>query len=177
MTAADYVDMYREVVGELRGHGVDNVVYVMNYLGFDNWAPVVDKFYPGDDVVDWIGYDPYGFAAQTDFALLLNFPTDDWDGFYEWATQKAPGKPILLGEFGFDLASQREAPSIIVTAPEVLAESFPMVKALVYWNDRIPGGLDMRLDQPTRVGGAYGRAYAAMADDPYFNRTSTDHAP
>ncbi|MCU1360781.1 MAG: hypothetical protein JWN99_2070 [Ilumatobacteraceae bacterium] len=177
MTAADYVAMYRRVVAQLRAGGAANVVFVMNYLGFGSYTSSVDSFYPGDDVVDWIAYDPYGFAAQTDFGKLLNTPADNWAGFYDWATAKAPGKPIMLGEWGIDLRSQPDAPDIVREAPETLASSFPMVKALVYWNDSNEGGFEVRIDQPGDAGTAYGAAYAQMANDPYFNSTSTALAP
>lgn len=177
MTAADYVDMYRRVVAEMRAAGVSNVVFVMNYLGFDDWSASVDAFYPGNDVVDWIAFDPYGFKAQTSFTKLLNTAGGGYDGFYEWATTTAPGKPIMLGEWGFDLPSQPDAPDILHDAPDTLSRSFPMVKALVYWNDRAAGGFQVRLDQVGDVGVAYGAAYAALASSPYFNFTSPDDAP
>jgi hypothetical protein len=177
MTAADFVDMYRHVVGRLRDLHVDNVVYVMNYTGFANWAPAVDRFYPGDDVVDWIAYDPYGLARTTDFATLLNDPADDWPGFYQWAIRKAPGKPIMVAEWGFDLNSQPNAATALETAPRVLAEQFPMIKALVYWNDHAPGGFEVRLDQNSELGQAYGRAYSTFANAAYFDLTSTASAP
>ena len=171
-TPVDYVDMYRHVVGMLRAEGVTNAVYVMNFMGFAGWAPVADDFYPGDDVVDWIAYDPYGHAGQSTFAELLNRPTgDDWPGFYTWATQRAPGKPIMVAEWGYDLAGQPGAPAALDGAVESLTTDFPMVKALVYWNSWTDE-YNYRLDQPTALGAEYGAAYARMANDPYFNSTS-----
>ena len=46
-----------------------------------------------------------------------------------------------------------------------------MIKALVYWNDHADGGFEVRLDQNSELGGEYGEAYAAFANDPYFNST------
>ena len=169
-TPDDYVAMYRHVVTMLRDLGVTNAVYVMNFMGFAGWAPVADAFYPGDDVVDWIAYDPYAHAGQSTFAQLLNRPSGDWPGFYAWATARAPGTPIMLGEWGFDLASQPLAPAAVDVAADTLESRFPMVKALVYWNNRT-AEFDYRLGQPTATGQAYDDAYARMADDPYFNST------
>jgi hypothetical protein len=179
MTSVDYVDMYRYVVGQLRDLGVDNAVYVMNYLGFSTWATAVDRFYPGDDVVDWIGYDPYGLAKHTSFIRLLNDPVeaDDWPGFYDWATAKAPGKPIMVAEWGFDLPEQPAAADALESAPPVLQYQFPMIKALVYWNDFSEGGFEVRIDQPGPEGDAYGQAYATFANSDYFNQTPTAAAP
>ena len=169
-TPDDYVAMYRHVVTMLRDLGVTNAVYVMNFMGFAGWAPVADAFYPGDDVVDWIAYDPYAHAGQSTFAQLLNRPSGDWPGFYAWATARAPGTPIMLGEWGFDLASQPLAPAAVDVAADTLESRFPMVKALVYWNNQT-AEFDYRLGQPTATGQAYDDAYARMAGDSYFNST------
>ena len=69
---ADYAAMYRYVVTELRSLGVTNAVFVMNYMGFNGWSNMVDALYPGNDVVDWIAYDPYGFKMHTDFGQFLD---------------------------------------------------------------------------------------------------------
>jgi hypothetical protein len=173
MTAADFVDMYRYVVGRLRELGADNAVFVMNYTGTARWAPVVDSFYPGDDVVDWIAYDPYALAEHTTFSQILNNPADGWPGFYEWATQKAPGKPIMLAEFGFDVANRSEAAHDLPGAAEVLQTEFPMIKALVYWNDHNGGRLQVRIDGDDQLA----EAYRQFARDPYFDRVTTALAP
>jgi hypothetical protein len=173
MTAADFVDMYRHVVSRLRDLGATNAVFVMNYTGTARWAPAVDRFYPGDDVVDWIGYDPYALAEHTTFEQMLNAPQGDWPGFYEWATATAPGKPIMLAEFGFDAKAGDDVVASLSGAAEVLASDFPMLKALVYWNDSSNAGLHARLDQSDELE----RAFASFAADPYFALTSTSDAP
>lgn len=178
MTPADYVDMYRYVAGRLRSLGADHLVFVMVYMGFDRWFDVVDELYPGDDVVDWIGYDPYGFAQQTNFEELLNRPDPDtgWPGFYAWATRKAPGKPIMVAEWAFDLSSQPGADAALRSAPLLLEQRFPAVKALVYWNsvgERVNG----RLDQSGPDARRFATAFAELAAHPIFNRTSTQSAP
>lgn len=178
MTPADYVDMYRHVVEMLRELGADNLVFVMVYMGFDRWAGIVDDLYPGDDVVDWIGYDPYGFEAHTSFELLLNRPNPEleWPGFYDWATAKAPGKPIMVAEWGYDMTAITDAESVLGGAPEILQTRFPAIKALVYWNqegDRV----NARLDQPTPEARRFAEAFAELARDPLFEASSTASAP
>ncbi|MBI5089120.1 MAG: hypothetical protein HZB15_09765 [Actinobacteria bacterium] len=170
-TPADYVDMYRHVVTRLRDLGVTNAVFVMNYMGFEKWGPVADDFYPGDDVVDWIAYDPYAFAGQPTFAAMLNQASGDWPGFYEWAVGRAPGKPIMLGEWGFDLTTQPNSAKALDGAVDALQTRFPMVKALVYWNDRTDEW-NFRLDQGLALSDDYAAAFARLAADPYFNSTT-----
>lgn len=177
-TPADYVAMYRHVVGRLRELGVTNAVYVMNYMGFAEWKDVVDDFYPGNDVVDWIAYDPYGFADQPDLGAILDARAIGWSGFYTWATKKAPDIPIMLGEWGIDLARQPDAPAVLDGGAEILENRFPRIKALVYWNDHVPpDGVVVRLDEPTPLGRTYAAAYRRFATDPYFNSTDPSLAP
>jgi hypothetical protein len=177
MTPADYVDMYRHVVTSLRQLGVDNIVLVMGYMGFDRWAPIVDRLYPGDDVVDWIAYDPYGFPADDSFRELLNKPNGSgWPGFYRWATAKSPATPIMLAEWGFDLPRRPRAPQLLGDAARTLRDEFPMIKALVYWNDRIEE-VDARLRQDDELASRFAEAYATLATDPFFNETNIDLAP
>lgn len=177
MTPADYVAMYRHVVSRLDALGVERVVYVMTYMGFERWAPIVDALYPGDDVVDWIAYDPYGFAGATSMEQLLDRPgPDGWPGFYSWATAKRPDAPIMLAEWGFDLDVRPDAGSVIAGAAEVLARDFPMIKAMVYWNDR-GERVDGRLGAGQPGGDEFAAAFAELAADPYFALTDTADAP
>jgi beta-mannanase len=155
MTAEDYRAMYRHVALRLRADGVTNAVTVMNYMGYYGYAAQSwwGDLYPGDDVVDWIAWDPYAHSQDfgtmgDDFAALLNkrggttFP-----GFYTWATTSHPGKPLMLAEWGVferttDLASK---PQFFDTIPRQLA-SFPWVKAMVYFDSpNAPRG-DTRID-------------------------------
>ena len=104
MTVADYQAMYRHVVLRLRADGADKFVSVMNYMGFGRWNSMLDGLYPGDDVVDWIAYDPYqtsaSGAAGHDFADMVNRTYQSSPGFYTWATTKHPSKPLMLAEWG-----------------------------------------------------------------------------
>jgi beta-mannanase len=170
--------MYRYVVTKLRSLGVTNAVYVWNVMGHDGHAPMYPALYPGHDVVDWIAYDPYGQDGHSTMAALLNRPNanKNWPGFYSWATAKAPGKPIMLGEWGFNLNVNPSGPAALDGGVPILQSQFPMLKALVYWNNSIPG-FQVRLGQQSTLGAAYDSAYARFAANAYFNSTSTAAAP
>ena len=65
--AADYRNAYRRVVGIFREEGATNVAFVMVYMGwtFDGRSgrdPLA--WWPGDDVIDWVGSDPYNWAPR-----------------------------------------------------------------------------------------------------------------
>ena len=108
-TAEDYAAMFRHVVRRLRAHGVDNLVTVLVHMAYvphtsKSWF---DDMYPGDDVVDWIGFDTYAYSdpgyGHGDFAELLNRRSGSrprWPGFYNWAVEEHPDKPLMVAEWG-----------------------------------------------------------------------------
>lgn len=171
MTTTDYVDMYRHVVTRLRDAGVDNAVFVMTYMGFERWSTIVDELYPGDDVVDWIGYDPYGRLTDEGFGDFIDRPDgESWPGFYSWATSKAPGTPIMLAEWGYDLGGHVESPDLLAGATDTLRDRFPEIAALVYWNG-LGERVDARLAADTDLASRFATAYGQFAADPYFDQS------
>lgn len=107
-TADDYRRMYRHTEDVLRAHGVDNAVFVMNYMGFFKWGlqPWFGDLYPGTSYVDWVAYDPYIQAApgwswgEGRPQDLLNRPEVGWPGMYSWLSLNYPTKPIMVAEWG-----------------------------------------------------------------------------
>ncbi|WP_163511474.1 DUF7594 domain-containing protein [Fodinicola acaciae] len=181
MTAKDYAAMFRHVVERLRADGVTNAVFVLNYLGTPDWGsqPWFNDLYPGDDVVDWIAEDPYVIRGSdpwwtTTFGAAVDRKESghpQWPGFYSWAKQYHPDRPIMLAEWGVD-----EQPS----DPDGKADFFlnqiggmqqyPNIKALVYWNSVPfhPVGIT-RVDssQPALD------AYRKLSDIPFLNQPGT----
>ncbi len=146
-TAMDYSNMYRHVVDRLRAQGVDNAVFVMNYMGFQGWGlqPWFPDLYPGASYVDWIAFDPYASSRLGDqdrgFRFLLNsrWGETGWLGAYRYFTDMYPGKPLMLGEWGVG-----EKPGFadwkarfFHRVGERLSEGkFPHLKALIYFDSR-----------------------------------------
>jgi hypothetical protein len=178
MTAKDYADMYRYVVNKLDGHGVTNAVYVWNPMGYYGWRHFFDDLYPGHDYVDWMCFDPYATDNRFDhFGELINdIRTDlNWPGFYNWATTKAPGKPLMMCEWGVDVVGNSNPASVLdVDATSIMAK-YPLLKAVVYFNDN--GRWDTRLTNTTTKGTALGNAYRNFANQPIFNTTDPSTAP
>ena len=178
MTPQDYADMYRHVVTELRRLGVTNAVFVWNMMGYEGWASYFDDLYPGDAYVDWIAYDPYAHKnVHDDLGELINWPRPNlgWPGFYDWASAKAPSKPMMLAEWGVDVPTTSNPAAVLnVDAAQILAE-YPKLKALVFWNDEAT--FDTRLDYTSSKGVALGEAYRKLAAQPIFNTITPDIAP
>ncbi|WP_285561545.1 glycosyl hydrolase, partial [Actinoplanes regularis] len=106
--AKDFAAMYRHTIQRLNAQGVDNVVNVMAYMGNEKWMAQSwwKDLYPGDDVVDWVGLDSYssvekGYYHYGNFASLLDRkPKNGGQGFYDWAVNTHPSKPIMIAEWG-----------------------------------------------------------------------------
>jgi beta-mannanase len=102
--------MYRHVVERLRARGVTNMVTVLVHMAYVKHATKswFDDMYPGDDVVDWIGFDTYAYSSpgygHGNFAEVFNRRIESrkgrWPGFYTWAVTEHPGKPLMLAEWG-----------------------------------------------------------------------------
>ncbi|MET3427156.1 hypothetical protein BJ973_006368 [Actinoplanes tereljensis] len=108
-TARDYAAMYRHVINRLRAHGVNNIVSVLVHMAYVKHAQQswFNYMYPGDDVVDWIGFDTYAYSdpgyGHGDFAEIFNRRIEGkraWPGFYNWALSRHPGKPLMIAEWG-----------------------------------------------------------------------------
>jgi hypothetical protein len=141
-TVADYRAMFRHVVERLRGNGVEEMVTVMTYRGNPRWAvqPWFEGLYPGDDVVDWIAFDPYIFPAP-EWDQLFPEALDrteggppGWPGFYTWATRTHPGKPVMLGEWGISQDFDDETVLKQLDYVRRTLRTHESLKALVYWD-------------------------------------------
>jgi hypothetical protein len=156
MTATDFAAMYRHTVERLRAEGVTNVVFVMVYMAYEPWCvqPWFGKLWPGDDVVDWVGFDPYLFAkpggyGHGDFAYLVNHSSDPkrWPGFYSWVTKAHGSKPLMIAEWGvYEYhADPKQKAWIFSTVGRQLGR-FPAIKALVYFDSPAAPKGDTRPD-------------------------------
>jgi cellulose synthase (UDP-forming) len=101
------------------------------------WSPVgnwgCEKYYPGDDVVDFTGYSLYELPVASKL----------WFGhersFSEWMNEKYPafaeiGKPIIIAELGIFGRSERQS----AWMKEAFASlwRYPLVQAILYYNSR-----------------------------------------
>jgi hypothetical protein len=140
MEAADYAAMYRYVVERLRGQGVDNLVTVMNYMGYLRWVekPWHGDLYPGDDVVDWIGLSGYGQSLKddghSDFGEIVDQTNDTWPGFYHWVAREHPKKPMMLAEWGvFNEEKYPNHQKTVFQEARYQMAHYPRLKAVVYF--------------------------------------------
>jgi hypothetical protein len=160
-TPGEFAAAYRHVVGVFRGAGVTNVVWIFN-LKSPSFADLADAYYPGDDVIDWIGTSAYNYGAASggrwvSFADLIA-------DFVTWATPR--GKPMIVTEWASEedpSAAGRKAAWIEDAG--ATAHATPQLRAMsAFWSltdgmrfDTSPAALD---------------AFRALAADPYTNLRS-----
>jgi hypothetical protein len=134
-SAGDYAAAFRHVVERFRARGVTNVSWVWNVMGASKWYGLyTGGLYPGDDVVDWIAWDPYNWGAcrgqkWASFYAVVK-------PFYDWLGANGHGaKPFMLGEWGTvdDPGSPGRKATWFNRAAEQLG-NFPNLRALVYFD-------------------------------------------
>jgi hypothetical protein len=157
-SAGDYAAGFRHVVERFRARGAGNAVWVWNVMGATKWYGLyTGGLYPGDDVVDWIAWDPYNWGvcrgeAWASFSAVVK-PFHDWLGAHGHGD-----KPFMLGEYGTvdDPGQPGRKAAWFNQQGSQLAE-FPNLRALVYF--------DRNQDCDWRVGSAPGSlaAYRSLS--------------
>jgi hypothetical protein len=163
---ADYAKAFRRVVDIFNRVGADNVLFVWNMMGYVGGnADIYPTLYPGDQYVDWIAYDPYNWYGCKTGQKYRSF-AQITKPFYDWTAAHAPGKPLMLAEYGL-----REQPAGAPTKAEWLRDSLVQlkttrtrIKALVYFNNLHT--CDWRITSSS----ASVAAYRDIGRDPFLNR-------
>jgi hypothetical protein len=118
------------------------------------------RYYPGDDVVDWIGLSDYGPLK----------PSEGWESFhsrmdaviYDLLDHLGDDRPLAVLEYGAADGSGCKARRIRRAIGLVARRRWPEIRAIAYWHEawRNGGGSrsDLRIDSSPRVTRAYRRA-------------------
>ena len=180
-STTDYVGMWRNVRARFDALGVDNVVWVMNYMGYPTWDCVVEDLWPGNDYVDWVMWNPY--PRNTSWTERIGH-------FYDLLTNRSDpehdflSKPWGLGEFGYQGTSQTTGYATYAEArANVTNGVHPRLKAYVVWDNKISSSLDNRVGYT--LGGVKDPLeqthYNALVNDPIFMGSAipepTDQVP
>jgi len=132
--------VYRHIVEVMRGRGAANITWALHYnsqnFPGDDPRNVPSVYYPGDDVVDWVGISAYGSERSNDercpsFRSLL-------DAALPQLRATTATKPLFVFEF----ASTDGNPRCPQTAwvEEALADLFggrwPDIRGFSWWQQR-----------------------------------------
>jgi beta-mannanase len=134
-TPADYIAAYRHIHSVFAANGVDKAVWAWVPTGYSgNWNKV-GSYYPGNDVVDWIGWDPYNGSVKG-----WTGPQQVFGSFYDWIDaghlgSAAAAKPRMLGEYGSvsDPNNADRRAQWLSQVPSAIS-ALPQLRAVEYWN-------------------------------------------
>jgi hypothetical protein len=146
------------------------VVWVFGAMGHDpatSWT-----FYPGDDVIDWVAWDPYNWAN------CAGRTSDGWRSFqqtaqamYGYLDAVGNTKPRMIGEFGsHDDPGMGSKEQWFRDVPAALRTAMPKVKAVLYFDrpdTRFPGDPCNWIADSSPQAQA---GFAAAGADPYLNQ-------
>ncbi|NNE72649.1 MAG: hypothetical protein HKN26_03220 [Acidimicrobiales bacterium] len=164
---ADYVAMMRHAHEVMEPIAGSQLVWFINYRGhsFGSYEQV-EAMYPGDDVIDWISWNPYNWFGCQDLAEWKSFE-EQAARFYQWATTEHPGKPLMIGETATneDPADPDRKARWIADMGAALQDRYPEVRAVLWFHQSgATNFCERRWDtSPQSVD-----AMVALAGDPYF---------
>ena len=136
---ARYISAYRHIVDLMRKEGADNLQWIWHVNWFDEperkWNRL-ENYYPGDAYCTWVGLSIYGPLTPTTKDGLQSFRFKLREA-YPRLTKGAPGKPIVIAEFGCDLHHPRVNASDWAKAAldELFSGRWPAVIGVCWWNE------------------------------------------
>ena len=135
----NYVAAYRHIVDLMRAEGAENLTWVWHV----NWDDQPEKkwnalenYFPGENYCDWVALSAYGpLTPQTSDGLeSLRFKID---AVYSRLTNIAPGKPMIVAEFGCDLRNPHIKATHWAKAAldDLFSNSWPAIIGFCWWNE------------------------------------------
>jgi len=129
----DYRAAWQHVVDRFDGAGAANVSWVWTMTAYNFRTADPTPFYPGDEIVDWVGVDGYTNIE----CPWLDVPWRSWEEIFGAANTFATrhDKPLVIAEFSAreDEADPERKASWLLEAVDAV-ESMPSIKAVVSFN-------------------------------------------
>ena len=127
--APGFVAAWQHIWNIFQQVGASNVALVW-CPGVSSGLTRMEPFFPGASYVDWIGAD--GYDRQSTGAAAFSQVFGPWYGAYA-----SYAKPMMIGETGAMPADQA---AYIQGMAAQLPTSYPEIKALIYFDARLPAG-------------------------------------
>ncbi len=160
-------------------HAVD-WVWNANNVDVDSYNDIT-RYYPGDDVVDWLSIDGYNFGSNYSFSSWKSFD-ETFSQQYVKMVENYPGKPIMIaevssaephnlpdaakGQDGDDSDAFESKELWISDMMESIKVDYPAIKSIVWFNT------NKELDWALNLEGNTGlTAYNNAVSDSYFAGT------
>jgi hypothetical protein len=158
-TPSQYAEAYRHVITTFRIAGVTNVRWIFN-LKSPTFADDADLYYPGDDVIDWIGTSAYNFGVGNPGGRWFSFAALIED-FISWATPH--GKPLIITEWNSrEDPDDPDAKARWIEEAAAKVQATPQIRAMsAFWSVVDGTGFDSSASALD--------AFRAFAKAPYTN--------
>jgi len=141
----------------LESEGANNAISVIQYL--TDKCPLwvyPEEFYPGDDVVDWIG-----FTVRSRITEYVGPMQHIFNQSYSWARKKHPTKPIILIELG--AIRDKGQADWFTNAYKLIKNKYHAVKAVMC----SPGGM-IQIGEDSSPTPETQTAFKKILSEPYF---------
>jgi hypothetical protein len=134
-----YIAAYRHIVDVMRAEGADNLQWVWHA----NWSDEpeakwnrFENYFPGDTYCDWVALSAYGPTTPLAENETENFSFELREA-YPRLTKIAPGKPIIVAEFGCDLHNRHVNAAHWAKAAldELFSDRWPAIIGFCWWNE------------------------------------------
>ena len=134
-----YIAAYRHIVDLMRSEGADNLQWSWHVNWFDEPEAKWNRFenyFPGESYCDWLAVSVYGplTPRATDGLESFRYKLDK---AYPRLTTLAPGKPIILAEFGCDLHHRKISAAKWAKAAltDLFSRRWPAIIGFCWWNE------------------------------------------
>ena len=134
-----YLEAYRHIVDVMRAAGADNLQWVWHVNWDDDpesrWNRL-ENYFPGADYCAWMAVSAYGPLAPRSVEGLESF-LEEMDHVYPRLTKLAPGKPIIVAEFGCDIHHRKVSAAAWARSAlqELFSGRWPAVIGFCWWNE------------------------------------------
>jgi hypothetical protein len=131
-------DTYRHIVQTIKSVGADNLTWVWHVDAYDDpeaeWNRL-ENYYPGHDVVDWIGVSVYG--AQEPAENNTQTFADGMNSVMPRLARLAPDKPVVVTEFAVTAGNPRVNAVQWAEAAlsGILSNQWPQLRGFAWWNE------------------------------------------
>jgi len=164
---------YRHIVDLMRAEGARNITWVFHVDSTDSPEAAWNRFenyYPGDGYVDWVAVSAYGPQEPTEDEYETF--REQMDGAYPRLERLAPGKPVIVAEFGCTAGCPVISPEKWAgdALSDILGGRWPRLIGFSWWdeqweNDDDPAhNSDMKIENTHALGAAFRKNLAAAGD-------------
>ena len=134
-----FVAAYRHIVQVIRAAGARNLTWVFHVDVSDSPAVQWNRFenyFPGNDVVDWVGISCYGLQTPMEKEPPKSF-RERLDPVYPRLAAMAGDKPIMVCEFGATAGHPKQKPEVWAESGlnDLLERRWPAIAGFAWWNE------------------------------------------